>query len=104
MHIKQPHINRIASICLIVAVGALTYLNARWGDFLSLDDASLLDTLQSSAISHWALFFSGGGDYFRPLTYVSYIFDYHFFGYDAAGFHLTNVALHLLNGLLVYFL
>lgn len=47
----------------------------------------------------WA---SEHGGFFRPLFTASFILDSLFWGENPAGYHLTNVALHALNSLLVY--
>ncbi|MBM4079341.1 MAG: hypothetical protein FJ278_06550, partial [Planctomycetes bacterium] len=38
---------------------------------------------------------------YRPLRTLSFAVDYQLWGLDAAGFHLTNIALHALNAALV---
>lgn len=40
---------------------------------------------------------------YHPLTLISFAIDYHFWGTDPFGFHLSNLALHLLNVCLVFF-
>ncbi|MDB6026251.1 MAG: hypothetical protein JWM68_2474 [Verrucomicrobiales bacterium] len=40
--------------------------------------------------------------YWRPLTWLSLMTDAHFFGTDAGGFHVTNLALHLFSTLLLF--
>ena len=42
--------------------------------------------------------------YFMPLTYFSFQLDAIIYGIDPRGFHLTNVFLHALNSLLVFYL
>jgi hypothetical protein len=92
------------NICLIMVSCAIVYLNASMAGFLSLDDRQILDILQSSEIHIKDLFLSGGGDYFRPLVIVSFIFDLKVFGREAAAFHMVNVFIHVMNSLLVYYL
>lgn len=41
---------------------------------------------------------------YAPLHLVSYMLDHSLWGLNAAGFHLTNIILHIANGILVYFL
>ena len=38
----------------------------------------------------------------RPVANVSFALNYYFGEYDVAGYHLTNIIVHLLNGILVY--
>ncbi len=41
---------------------------------------------------------------YAPLTILSFLIDYSFTGMDPAGYHFTNVLLHIINGLLVLIL
>ena len=45
-----------------------------------------------------ALFLSGA----RPVTAFTFSLNYHFWGRDTYSYHLTNLLIHLLNGILVY--
>jgi len=45
-----------------------------------------------------ALFLSGA----RPVTAFTFSLNYHFWGKDTYSYHLTNLFIHLLNGMLVY--
>ncbi|MEO8426570.1 MAG: tetratricopeptide repeat protein [Verrucomicrobiota bacterium] len=40
--------------------------------------------------------------YWQPLTWISYMADYEIYGLKAYGFHLTNVALHVVNSLVLF--
>jgi tetratricopeptide (TPR) repeat protein len=40
--------------------------------------------------------------YYRPLNRASYLIDYQLFGHNPMWFHAVNVAIHLLNALLLY--
>ncbi len=42
--------------------------------------------------------------YYRPLHYSSIVFDKTVWGINSLGFHLTNILIHALNSLLVFFL
>jgi tetratricopeptide (TPR) repeat protein len=53
--------------------------------------AALKDTFTSFSVGHY-----------QPLTILSYLFDYQFFKLKPFGYHLTNLILHLLNCLLVF--
>jgi tetratricopeptide (TPR) repeat protein len=94
----------IKALAFVITLIILSYLSAALAPFLSLDDLSILDGLQSSDHNYIQLFLNGGGDYYRPLTFVSFIFDHQLFGRSASAFHLVNVGIHLTNTLLVYYL
>ena len=40
----------------------------------------------------------------RPVANISFALNYYFGKYDVTGYHLVNIFLHLVNGILVYFL
>jgi tetratricopeptide (TPR) repeat protein len=42
--------------------------------------------------------------FYRPLSSLSYWVDYKIWGLNPAGFHLTNIFLHFLNALLLFFI
>lgn len=42
-------------------------------------------------------------NYWIPLTWISYAVDYHFWGMDPTGYHLTNVVIHSVNTALLVF-
>ncbi|MDD5628068.1 MAG: hypothetical protein PHU21_03320, partial [Elusimicrobia bacterium] len=50
------------------------------------------------------MFTTGLGGPYMPLSWLSLAVDYRFWGLDPKGYHLTNILLHVLNVLLVYFL
>src|SRR6516162_4192697 len=51
---------------------------------------------------HWMFTTFYGGNNYRPLTWISYGFDYALWRTNPLGYHLTNSLLHGLNALLVY--
>jgi len=40
----------------------------------------------------------------RPLANISFAVNYYLGKYDVTGYHIVNILIHLLNGILVYFL
>jgi hypothetical protein len=49
-------------------------------------------------------YFKTEKDYYRPLVYVTYALEYHFFGLNYFNYNLDNVILHVLNAWLVFLL
>lgn len=50
---------------------------------------------------------AGAGEisnYYRPLTTLSFAWDYQFWGLNPFGYHITNTLLHLACGILIYYL
>lgn len=76
-------------------------------DFLSNWDDNLYITgneaVQGISIAHLKSAFTSifVGNY-APVQIVSYMLDYSIWGTQARGFHLTNLILHAVNGLLLY--
>jgi len=94
----------------------LVYSNALSGSFL-LDDvetivnnADIWNTTSSDELcfyeSWWKLFNTSGEAHrnrlFQPLTYLSFRFNYYTNALNPTGYHITNVALHVIASLLVY--
>lgn len=57
--------------------------------------------LISQAFRHY-LFHDSFSAHYRPVQNLSFMVDYYFWNSDAAGFHLTNLLLHVAAGLLLY--
>jgi len=50
------------------------------------------------------LLFLGGASYYRPLVYVSYMVEYHFFRVNPFYFKLDNIILHWLTSICIFFI
>lgn len=54
---------------------------------------------------HFSHSFRGaGGSFYRPLFWTSLVLDWHLWKLNPAGFHLTNLVLHWINGVLAFLL
>ena len=51
----------------------------------------------------WA-FSTKNADLWNPLIWLSFMFDYQLHGLNAGGYHLTNLILHILSTLLLFWL
>ncbi|HOY31755.1 MAG TPA: hypothetical protein PKW80_07740 [Bacteroidales bacterium] len=96
------------AIYAVLVITALVYIRALFNGFASLDDDIYVfenpyikylsfDTVKSVFTS----FYFG---IYHPLTTLSYMLEYHFFGLNPFPFHLFNIILHLINVYLVYIL
>ncbi|MBN1364046.1 MAG: tetratricopeptide repeat protein [Syntrophaceae bacterium] len=52
---------------------------------------------------HWA-FTNTTSNLWHPLTWLSLMLDYQFFGLNAGGFHMNNLILHMLSTLMLFWL
>jgi protein O-mannosyl-transferase len=90
----------------ILLVTAVVYAPALGGPFLWDDRMLIEQTARVRSLGSIGTFFSSGfwadtvhgeqaGAYFRPIATLSFALDHALHGQNPAGFHLTNLALHL---------
>ncbi len=98
------------ALILSMLVVALCYANSLPNDFI-LDDMAIvvanpairsISPLQFLTAPYWKQ--EQGGGVYRPLTIFSFSVDYALWQLWPAGFRLTNLLLHALNGWLVFLL
>lgn len=94
---------------VLVVVTAAVFLPALGNGFVNWDDPLyILDNSRIRSLSAGNVFrlftvvHPDGG--YEPLTELSYAVEYRFFGLNPVAFHRTNLVLHLLNVLLVFWL
>jgi len=99
-------------VLIIIALGVLVYLHSVNGEFV-WDDANLVQ--KNVFISGWGhlpeIFTStlgegsnSGYSAYRPIQILSYITDRFLWGGGPAGYHLTNIVIHITAAVLVFFL
>ena len=92
---------------------ALLILAAFWrvnyADFVNFDDpvyvtenAHVQAGLNASGVG-WA-FTTASAEFWHPLTWLSLMLDYELYGLQPGGYHLTNLLLHILSTLLLFWL
>jgi protein O-mannosyl-transferase len=96
----------LVGIALSILV-LVSYRGVTGNDFINYDDPAYVTEnrhvqrgLSVTELS-WALTASYAGNW-HPLTWVSLMVDRALFGMNAAGYHGTNVILHLASGLLLF--
>jgi hypothetical protein len=104
----------VATACALAVLVSLTYSAAPLGEFVWDDRVLIVEQerdLASTSFSELFLepFFPASGaksarNFYRPLVKASFVADLHVWGLSPTGFHLTNVALHLLNTVLLFLL
>lgn len=92
---------------VIVTAVVLTFLPTIHNGFLDWGDSQVLVRVRefqgiAGPDIRWMFTTSATGRY-QPLTWISFAADNLCWGPDAFGFHLTSIALHAVNALLVYF-
>lgn len=100
--------NTIAYVAVVAAcICLLVYVKALFCGFVNWEDQDYV--INNTAIRHlnsnffvWAFTSTPVASFWLPLTYISFAIDYHFWGLNPLGYHLTNVLLHAANtGLVV---
>ena len=106
MHRRLSILLLLASLTLAFAV----YFQGASGSFVFDDTVNIVDNsrlrIQSLDIpTLWQAALSGdAGILGRPVSVFSFALNYYFGGLDPFYFKLTNIAIHLLNGICVYIL
>jgi hypothetical protein len=92
-------------LCTLIVYGSSLLNGFVWDDLVVV-----VAKVESSRLSDVpGLFFQSdsigsiGAPYYRPLNLTTYIVDHSVYGDHPAGYHLTNLALHILAALSLYF-
>jgi hypothetical protein len=107
---KTEHINKsyhrlfVVFIAIIVFACFLLTLNNGfvWDDEINYTKNFNFRGLSASHL-HW-MFTTFHDDNYHPLVWLTSGLDFFFWGMNPAGYHLTNLVFHALNGVLFYFL
>ena len=99
-------------IVVIILLGFLLYLNVVHGQFIWDDFYCVKYNEYIKNISNiWKLFTEassmGAGvisSFYRPFQMITYMMDYQLWGLNVVGYHITNIVLHILVTLCIYWL
>lgn len=104
----------ILGLCLLCGI---VYFNSLNNDFVFDDNALILNNNFIKSLKFLPLIFKKSlsayssaittmpyDKRYRPLQLLTYNIDYKLWKFNPLGYHLTNVLLHLLNSILVYYL
>ena len=111
--LNKINIGSTEQILIVYIVLTLVTLAVFWQvnqyDFVNFDDPVYV-TLNSNIHSgitldglRWA-FSTTYAEFWHPLTWLSLMFDYQLYGLNAGGYHLTNLILHVMSALLLFWL
>ena len=96
-------------IIFLIVVTCAAFGRVAGNDFINLDDEGYISDNNhiKSGISldsvQWA-FSTRYFDLWNPMVWLSFMIDYQLFGLNAGGYHLTNLFLHLLSTILLFWL
>ena len=91
---------------LLLIISFIIYKDLLFADFLQYDDIG--NVVQNLSITDFSIrniktIFTTSVYYsYNPITFLSYALEYQLFGMSSAGFHFTNILLHLVNLFLVF--
>jgi hypothetical protein len=108
----KSFLNRYQTVVLIAAFLVVSilvvYYQVSGFDFIYYDDPKYVrdNPVVGSGINFdslkWAFSSMGYASNWHPLTWISHMIDAEIFGMNPGGHHLTNVAIHILNSLLLF--
>ena len=104
----KPYEIHLLAVIVLYVLGFVVYLNSFPVPFVFDDYPNILDnpSIRLAAIDleelHATGFKSPLGR--RPISNISFALNYLAGGYDVKGYHLVNILIHIVNGVLVYFL
>lgn len=113
LSLSSSIMKKTLQIGLIILLGIIFYFNSLFNGFI-WDDEYLVEknphirslvTALPYAFSHDIFpgeILTKESNYYRPLQSLSYATDYFFWRDSPFGFHLTNLALHIGNAILIY--
>ena len=102
-----PRVFQVIFLCL---VSVFLYANILWNGFVWDDNIFITHNPSFQDFKNIPSFFSEGFcaevekpcDFYRPVVSLTYLLDYVLWGLQPFGFHLTNLIIHTLVVLLVY--
>jgi len=104
---KEKFPIRIAISLFMIIATFLTYSQVLDYGFLNFDDNKYVteNTHITKGINHedvvWAFTESYASNW-HPITWLSHMFDFEFYGLDPFGHHLTNLLIHIANVILLF--
>jgi len=102
----------LASVALIIILGFAVYANSLNGKFVYDDNVLIKNNSFLKNEHSLSKFFledigKGGGrryNFYRPIQIISYALDYRIWKLNVIGYHFTNIILHILVAISIYWL
>src|SRR6516225_5322007 len=85
----------------LILAGVLLF-GASFNDPFHFDDILVTQDSNVTNSAHWAHFFNPL--HLRQLTFFTFYLNHLLGGNDPAGYHVVNVAIHIANAILLFFL
>ena len=93
-----------AVLILLAATAVLIYSNSLTAPFTFDDGHNILDNLniRMTGLSLGGIIDAATVQTRRPLASLTFALNYYFHGYDVTGYHVVNIAIHILAGFLMF--
>jgi tetratricopeptide (TPR) repeat protein len=102
------------ALTFVILIGIIVFFNSLFNGFVWDDEGQITNNSVVQSLSNIPHFYTGGtyvsssgnliGSYYRPIMLTFFSFFYNLFGANPFPYHLFQVALHIINALLVYLL
>ncbi|HEX3037298.1 MAG TPA: tetratricopeptide repeat protein [Thermodesulfobacteriota bacterium] len=93
-------------LCLLILVSGGLYVNSIGNMFTNWDDGLIYGNTQIRSLA-WEnigkIFTPRKGETYQPVRVLSYAIDYHFWGLNPLGYHITNILFYILTCIMVFF-
>jgi len=92
--------------CVLILVSGGLYLNTIGNLFTNWDDGMIYQNPSIRDLSWEGLkkiFTLEKGSTYQPVRMLSYAIDYHYWGLNPVGYHITNILFYIFTCVLVYF-
>jgi len=107
-NIDRSRIYHLIALCTISVVCAIIYSNTLNSPFVFDDSPNIIENphVRLTSLNFQELYSAGtkSPSSRRPVANMSFAVNYFFGKYNVSGYHLVNIVIHLINGILVYFL
>jgi len=105
---QEAKLYHILSVSLILIISIAIYSNTLKNGFVYDDESTIVNNTLIKDFSNISklftkeYFISSAEASYRPVVTFTYFLDYAIYGLNPYGFHLTNLILHAINGVLLY--
>jgi len=102
--------NTLLHTLFIIIIGLIGYSNSFDAPFYLDDFSKIVDNHQIHNLTSLFESSSPGGNQYsffkgrRYIGYLSFAINYQLHNLDVTGYHVLNLAIHIINGILLYFL
>ncbi|MCA9296802.1 MAG: hypothetical protein KC983_09795, partial [Phycisphaerales bacterium] len=98
---RQSHRRTLIGCLLVVIIGALAHISTMRGAFVFDDYGDIVNNERIDGLSHWSTILHRAR---RPLTELTFAVNHAIGGLNPTSYHIVNIAIHLITGVLLLLL